>query len=444
VTEDLTKQVDNYALYLPAIDEKFAAYVVRPKDEQAPHSVSPSDLNFLNPRSKLWTYKWCLASAGRLAYSNGSDAVSQRKPNSSWVMGDSGGYQIGTGALQDINGWKAHARKPDRLAQLWRESDVKRKILSWLDAHCDYGMTIDMPLWVRDKKHKTSPWHHCGVELLTDLTVENNRYISDNRGLVGNCQFLNVLQGRNESEEDYWYRRVRHFDFEGWAFGGSLGPNLSIKRVLRRLLIMRDEGMLGGRKCWLHILGISQLGWSIALTAVQRAVQGNVGRPFTVSFDSSTPLLWAGKFQCYPKPPNLTDDIRTWRFSQARFPVGYAAATKKAGEQFPAGSPLSSLLTVGDMNPDTSPYAVQTFNAFSNVALASHNLYVFIRAFIDGNKAAFGGRAVPPAIGDIRDIICELFVREDWSGFLAANLPRLESVLGKEQVYTAPSIPTPI
>jgi hypothetical protein len=242
------------------------------------------------------------------------------------------------------------------------------------------------------------------------------------------------LQGRNESEEDYWYGRVRDFDFEGWALGGSIGPNLSIRRVLRRLLIMRDDGMLGGRRRWLHILGISQLGWSIALTAMQRAVQGNVGCPFTVSFDSSTPLLWAGKFQCYPKPPKLTDDIRTWRFSQAPFPVGYAAATKKAGEQFPAGSPLSSLLTVGDMNPETSPYAGQTFNPFSNIALASHNLYVFIRAFIDANKAAFGGRAVPPAIGDIRDIICELFVREDWSGFLYANSRRLESVLGKEQV----------
>jgi hypothetical protein len=168
------------------------------------------------------------------------------------------------------------------------------------------------------------------------------------------------------------------------------------------------------------------------LTATQRALQGNLGGAFTVSFDSSTPLLWAGKFQRYPKPPKLTEDINTWTFSQAPFPVGYAAATRQADEQFPAGSPLSSLLTIGDMNPKASPYAAQTFDTFSDAVLANHNLYIFIRGFTDANKAAFGGAPVPQLIADVKEIIAELFVREKWSDFLDTHTPRLESLSGRD------------
>jgi hypothetical protein len=34
-------------------------------------------------------------------------------------------------------------------------------------------MTLDMPMWVKLPKYKTSPFHNCGIELLTELTVEN-------------------------------------------------------------------------------------------------------------------------------------------------------------------------------------------------------------------------------------------------------------------------------
>ena len=86
---------------------------------------------------------------------------------------------------------------------------------------------------------------------------------------------------------------------------GHSGQNSSSKvaydRILKRILLLRDDGMLGGRRQLLHILGISQLVWAVALTAVQRGIQASTGSPFTVSFDSSTPFLWAGKYQNYPK-----------------------------------------------------------------------------------------------------------------------------------------------
>jgi hypothetical protein len=419
MSEDMTARLHNYAIYLPALEERFCKYVVGGSDEFVPGDVQQADLNFLNSNSKLWTYRGCLASSGYLAYSDKTNTITQRDPQSSWILGDSGGYQVATGALRDTNGWAALSRETDLIASLWRESDVKARVLNWLDAHCDYAMTLDMPLWVKLPKFKGSPFHHCSIELLTELTAENLRYISDRRGVVGNCKFLNVIQGNTEEEEQYWYEKVRDFDFEGWAFGSKVNWSGALVPILKRLLLMRDERMLEGCKQWLHILGLSQLTWAVALTAIQRGIQQTAGRAFTVSFDSSTPLLWAGKYETYPLPPRLTTDIRSWRFTSRPIPAGYAAATTNAHMRMPAGSPLSALLTLGDINPEKSPYAARTLSDFGSQAFRNHNAYVFIRAFIDANDSAFQRREAPQCIADMVGSIEELFVTERWSTFLA-------------------------
>jgi hypothetical protein len=305
------------------------------------------------------------------------------------LIGDSGGYQVATGALDGMKSW---GQSPNQVADLWRRSSFKYDFLRWLDLHCNYGMTLDMPLWLKSEQSSASPFHHCSVDQLVDLTVENLQFFEKNRGRVGNCKFLNVIQGRTEEEEDYWYRRVRDFEFEGWALGGSDGRSFSIERVLHRLLLLRDDGMLGNGKEWLHVLGIAQLIWSVAFTAIQRGIQQSAGSTlFTVSFDSSTPFLWAGKIQKYAAPPGLTEDIKTWAFPAIPFPVSNAAATKNATRPFPTGSPLSALITLADVNRKASPYDANTFDGFSTAFLQNHNLYVFLRGFIDANERVFEG-----------------------------------------------------
>jgi hypothetical protein len=433
MTEDLSAQIKNYALYLPAVPTPFMEYVVTKRDPKAPRIARPIDLNFLNSHSKLWTYKYCLASAGHLAYSKKSNAITQRDPKSSWILGDSGGYQVGTGALPEMKKWSANVRKTAEISRLWQKAKTKINydILRWLDANCDYAMTLDMPLWVKGDQFKETPFHNFSVKQLTDLTVDNLKYIDKHRGLVGNCKFLNVLQGNTEAEESFWYRQVRDFEFEGWALGGMVSWKGGLPRVLKRLLLLRDDGMLGGRRKWLHLLGCSQLIWSVALTAAQRSIQVNTSSEFTISFDTSTPFLWAGKFQQYPKPPQLTKDIRTWRFSNLKFPVGYAAATTNAKKPFPVGSSLSDLLTLGDMNPNKSKYAAQTFGTFSAHALANHNVYVYLRAIIDANKKVFTDKVAPQAIADMIGLIDELFSCEKWNSLLKRKEAKLETALQK-------------
>ena len=426
----MTALLDNYAIYLPALDEHYCEYVVGGSDPFVPSNVRPADLNFLNSSSKLWTYRWCLASAGSLAYSDKTNAITQRDPKSSWILGDSGGYQVATGALRETNGWAAFSRETDVIAGLWRKSNVKARVLNWLDAHCDYAMTLDMPLWVKLPKFAGSPFHHCSVGLLTELTVDNLRYISDRRGVVGKSKFPNVIQGNNDEEEQYWYEKVRDFDFEGWAIGSKVNWRGALVPILKRLLLMRDERMLEGGKQWLHILGLSQLTWAVALTAIQRGIQHSGGNGFTVSFDSSTPLLWAGKYETYPLPPRLTKDIRSWRFTSRPIPVGYSAATTNAHMRLPAGSPLSALLTLGDINPEKSPYAGRTISDFGSQAFRNHNAYVFIRAFIDANHSAFEREDAPQCIADMVGLIGELFAIETWSTFLDREGEKLSAGFG--------------
>jgi hypothetical protein len=431
VTENLSAKIDNYAIYLPALSREYCEYIIKPSDSSAPGKVKPIHLNFLTKSNPLWHYKWCLASAGHLAYSNSSNAITRRNPKTSIVVGDSGGYQVGSGALKETKTWAGYAKRTGEIVRLWNASAVKDEILNWLDAHCDYAMTLDMPLWARSEQFKTSPFHHCSVEELTEMTVENLKFIEKRRGRGGQCKFLNVLQGNDEEEEEHWYRKIHAFDFEGWAFGTKISWASGVRRLLRRILLMRDEGMLGGRKEWLHLLGVSQLIWAVALTAIQRGIQKNVGTTFTVSFDSSTPFLIAGKYQKYALPPTLTPDMASWTFQSRPFPVGYFAATGEANNPFPSGSPIARLLTVGDMNPKKSPYDAYTFGKFSSFILGNHNAYVYLRAFVEANEAAYKARIAPQAVADVVGIIAQLFEAEEWEGLLTDK--KLDAVLGPKQ-----------
>jgi hypothetical protein len=79
---------------------------------------------------------------------------------------------------------------------------------------------------------------------------------------------------------------------------------------------------------------------------------------------------------------------------------------------------LSSVLTLGDMNPKKSKFAAQTFDPFSFSALANHNTYVLLTACIGANKTAFGRGPIPQALADLIGTIGELFRAEAWHGLL--------------------------
>ena len=68
MTIDLTPRWENFAVYLPAIQYHYASAVDNNKllkGRDFPKEIKLTDLDFLNPKSKLWHYGYALYSAGQ-------------------------------------------------------------------------------------------------------------------------------------------------------------------------------------------------------------------------------------------------------------------------------------------------------------------------------------------------------------------------------------------
>lgn len=440
---DLTARALPYSLYLPSVQPHSACRIVGEddamRDGKTPKGLKPSDFNFLNPNNPYWHYRWCLATAGHFKDERKPNAITHRNTGA-FILGDSGGFQIGKGTLPEVKGWKKHRNSPKKIMKLWRECDVKRDIVNWVDANCDRAMTIDIPTWcLGDEK---SPFCNLNINQFTELSVENLRFISDHRGVYGNCKFLNVLQGKSEEQEEHWYQAVKGFQFEGWSFADHVGRKGGIYRILRRALLLRDEKLLESPYDWLHILMLSKVRMTPLMTALQNAVRATVNENFTVSYDSSSPYQTSGKGAKYAALTGFGPAFKnSWTISSKKFPTGYDFANlagrmplKKAHKEYlpvPLDSPIASLLSVQDINFKKGDMAPSTFDAFSDEVLINHNVYTYVLGNILANEAAFGKTpTAPQEMMDAIGIIGELFRVESWADLLEEKRYVLTKIAG--------------
>jgi len=420
MTINLGNKNKNYAIFLPAIQQSFAEYIVS-NDEYAPKNIKPVDLNFLDEANKFWTYPWCLASAGIFVNAKKNNAIISRKSQSSWVLGDSGGYQVGTGKLKEISNWSNINKDVEKIKALWKETTFINDMLGWVDCNCDYAMTLDMPLWIFDQKYKNTPFYNFTKKELLEITLNNLNYIQQNKGVFGSCKFLNVLQGLNDGDEDEWYHHVRNYKFEGWALGGSVGWKGGLTRVLRRLLILRDDGNLNPGQDFLHVLGVSQINWCIALTAIQRGVQKSVNSNFKITYDASTPFQNSYTYQSYVAPQKYNKNLNSWKRSIVEFPNHYEAVKASLNDQFCIGSPLSNILKVVDVSKPLDPFEKNFITKFGSHALANHNTFMMIEGFHEANFIANDKGNAPSEFNDLISKIEQLFELENWNEFLESN-----------------------
>jgi hypothetical protein len=389
--EDLTAQYKDQAVYLPSLQQPYAAFPFRDpstvRDGILPNGFALKDLDFLNPASNLWHCKYALYSAGQFdrAQIRTPDMITERSADTV-IVGDSGGYQIGTGKLKAVNGWKKFANDPQYIAQRWlNEAGIRDRILRWLDRYCDYAMTLDMPLWVLNnaKAQKTSPFAKLSAQQLIDLSYENLKYFADNRGKAtgAKAKFLNVLQDAGDGTGEAWYQLVKDFEFEGWAFGGDTKNGIEpLLKWVRRLL---DDGKLNSKTEWLHVLMMSPPINSVLLTALQKRLREILGNNITVSYDSSSPFQTSGIKQQIAVLPALTDDIKTWRISNVSYPQHpkYKSKTDiRYLEDIP--SPITKLLSINDFHAKHGPMETKFLDALAQHLLTNHNIYVYHRAAI--------------------------------------------------------------
>ena len=442
MAEDLTQQTHGYAVYLPAIQAGSAIEVASEMpmrtSGRSPTPLQMSALNWLEPHNAHWHYKWGLASAAHFMDERQDNAINTAHPNTI-IFGDSAGFQIGTGKLAEIKPWLAFRDKPQEIIDAWSTSDLPVRIMRWLETYCDYGMTIDMPLWAQMPTRADTPFHHLSEQQLIALTVANLELISKRRDRQSRCKFLNVLQAYTPpgSDDDYlaseerWFAAVKDYEFEGWALGGEVGARGGLKRVLRRLLILRDKGLLAAPRNWCHVLGVSTTIWAVCLTAMQRAIRRKVNPDFTISFDSASAYLLAGRLNQYVTLPAFGDSMEDWIIRATKLPTGYATANNTVSQPFPTSSPIAGLFTLQDLNPRVGAFETKTTDVLGDQVLINHNVYVYVKAMIEANNAVFVKRAAPKALLEAVAIIDELFDAPDWQAKLEKHAWRLSGITAR-------------
>lgn len=449
--ENLAKRNKDYAVYLPSVQYHSAAAVVGDGTSMSKHplpaGLKAADFNWLNPKNKYWHYHAALASAAVFKDKSTSNAICERSPKNI-VVGDSGGYQIGTGALGDTKHWKGSKYTAQRIIDAWNESSIKGELLKWLDLNATLAMSIDMPLWVRDREE--SPFFKLSKRQLLDLSVDNLRFIDSNRDKKDGARILNVLQahgefkikedgGRSsEASEEEWYQTVKGFAFEGWSLAGDVGSDGGLYRIIRRTLLLRDEGLLSAPRSWMHILKLSPCKWSPLVTQMQRLIRADVNSEFTISYDSSTPYYIAGTKAQYVSLPTFGPKLTDWKLPKHKFPTGITAATRhknkwlnsKPNNQLLASlnSPIAKKLKIGDMLRDDRLHPARAGKLAQEV-LINHNVFTYVMASIMANEIAFGRpKDAPVELQVALQLIESLFKAEKWQMMLHRERRALDRI----------------
>ena len=467
MNKDLTSTQNDYALFLPATSSFYASFIgyqrhrypyVQANRIPANFVNDVESLNFLEPGAGLFNYKWCLYSAGHanLDLNKNDDRESlfrnRKRDGSSWVLGDSGGFQIGKGVWEgewkdptgpevaalmaeavakgvelvpqidptgnpktDKNGNPKYT-KVDHVKLYQAKLDAAQKkreqVLNWMDTLMDYGMVLDIPAWVGRSPVGAKNSGVGSYEQAVVATKYNNEYFIKNRN--GNCKFLNVLQGENHAQADDWYDKMKHFcdpkiygdkAFNGWAMGGQ--NMCDVHLVLKRLVALRFDGLLEqGHQDWMHFLGTSKLEWAVLLTDIQRAVRKYVNPSFTISFDCASPFLATANGQVYHHIDLPHNEKWCYRMSPIVDDKKYASDTRQFGPAVIADglinhfdeSPISQQLQMkdiciykpGDLNK-IGKEGKTSWDSFSYALLMGHNVWMHIEAVQRANRAYDSG-----------------------------------------------------
>jgi hypothetical protein len=418
----------DYSLFLPAVSHCYAR-LERAGSCKRETPIPRSYLNFLNPQNELFYVPHVLFSAGQAARTprESKSIEPMFNPNTRQnptVLGDSGGFQI-QGNMIKLNG-----------------DETREMILRWLERNCDISMTMDFPTGGIDKGNLTSHIKRFESENVNinqycsslgfdpkcyqkkafaaclHGSIENNNYFIKHR-IPKATRFLNVLQGRDESECDTWYNHVKHFEFEGYAMGGPYKENLAL--TMRRLIHMRDDNQL---KDWLHILGIGRLKFGPIYTTIQNTFrQSNPN--LVISYDCSNPFMQASKGMCNIGY-NLTKQNWALRSCEMKDQKSYFSGDKnqlKMNTVFSdlwqslncsgvyVESEISKLLTMGQLCPYNKSHA---WDLVSYVLIMNHNLQIQMEAVFAAQDlyASHEVTRIPDGMIILKQLIPEIYKSE--------------------------------
>jgi hypothetical protein len=297
-------------------------------------------------------------------------------------------------------------------------------------------MTIDMPLWAKFPSNSKTPFHKCSVQELIDLSIGNLDYIK--RNTSGKTKWLNVLQGTTAEDSKQWWDAVKGYRMGGWALAGNVGWRGGLENVLYYVLTMRDDNAFEKGQDWMHVLGVSQPTWAVLLTAIQRAIRKNCANDqFRISYDSASPFQAGGRYQEVVRYPKFTKDPASWAMTMHAAPLNPLYAGNDSSYHFPYSSPVGDLLTLAHLNIRGGEFQGAAFDTVSNHLLTNHNLWVYVRGFLEANELAFmlaseADKAVPQKLLDMCAFIEHIMGEERWQAKLKKEKLLLADVFSKK------------
>ena len=474
MNKNLTATQNDYAYFLPATSGFYSTFIgkqrygnyVDPARIPASFTNGVESLNYLEPDKGAFYFDHCLYSAGHAnldltKQDDSEDMFRNRDRSTSWVLGDSGGFQIGKGVWEgewndptgpivaqrmaeavakgielvpqlhptghpktDKNGNPKYT-KVDHVKLYQDKLDAAHKkrtqVLTWMDTLMDYGMVLDIPAWVARSPAGIKATGISTYQEAVEATKYNNEYWIKHR--TGACKFLNVLQGENHTDADDWYQQMKQFcdptkydkPFNGWAMGGQ--NMCDIHLVLKRLVALRFDGLLEkGHQDWMHFLGTSKLEWAVLLTDIQRAVRKYHNENFTISFDCASPFLATANGQIYINTE--TEDRTKWvyRMQASADDKKYSTDTRlfkdaviqdKIFDKFES-SPIIDQVPIkdiciykpGDLNK-VGKEGDTSWDSFSYAIMMGHNVWMHLNAVQEANRQYDSGK-LPSMLVDER------------------------------------------
>lgn len=425
--DNLTSKQADYSLFLPSLSTFYSGLISKQRfSDHIAKSRIPSrfengieGLNFINPQEGYFHYKWLLYSAGHAnldpsVFDPTEEMIRKRDRNNSFVLADSGGYQVSS--CRWPGDWRAHSTCPN--ATLKRD-----QVLDWMETYMDYGMALDIPVWVinsQNGREKTK------IETYEDA-LEGSKYNFEYwiKRRKGNCKLLNVLQGNTHEQADHWYGEVKkyadpkHFPnehFNGWAMGGQNKCDLHL--VLRRLVALIHDGLLTeGVQDWVHYLGTGKLEWAMIFTDIQRAIRKYHNPKLTISFDCASPFLTTANGNVYWK--NSFEDNQKWstlvtkciddkKYSTDTRMFRDAVVQDGVYSEF-ISSPLIDRVQINEIcyYNETALNKIgkigkTSWDSFAYAILMGHNTYAHIKAVQDGNVAYDSGKVPSMLIHNLK------------------------------------------
>ena len=379
----------DYAIFLPSISTFYNTIVS--KQQQTGNYIDPSrlpaefdrgveGLNFLNAEQGYFTYKYGLYSAGHATLDINKSKISEsmvqgRDRGNTFMVGDSGGFQVGKGLLKfDWNNFEGPA-----------STKVRENILYWLEETADWSVMLDIPAWASDSAHTG----RTGLKTVDDCLAKtryNNEFFLNNR--LGKTKFLNVMQGTDWTSAKHWYDGVKEFSdpkiwgdkaVEGWAFASGTRSHMDV--LLKLLITMKYDGLLENKK-WFHFLGIGQLEWSCYLTSIQRQLREHHDVEIGLSYDCASPFIATANGLVYTTPQH----------SPKRFTIPMESAPDNkllsgSNIPFPFESEIGRRLVMGDvchyapgMVNKINKIGKTSWDSFSYALIMAHNVYQHIVA----------------------------------------------------------------